>query len=199
MRVHPRRREVDLSMRRVSEDVKRQKLQEYKNNRKAKNMLAYIADKNNIPQQQMMNQVIEPLIEEFGDLYSGLLEIRRRGPQILTNIGVDEKLAQSIYELTLKELQKNTVSLIGQVNMRVFEPNGIEIIKDAFAELKKKSRKDSENIDINMYVISPPRYRISIETRDWKTAEQIWKEIQDTLKAFLSKYNAKLEFVREKT
>ncbi|UCG90535.1 MAG: S1 RNA-binding domain-containing protein [Candidatus Heimdallarchaeota archaeon] len=192
LRVDTARGEIDMSIRRVSEPQRRSKLNEFKQENRARGLITVACEKVEVS----VNSVEESLLGKFGSIYEGLIKAREGGVSLLTEIGIPEAAAEEIHQLALKELQPPTVRLNGLVKITCYEPEGVILLKKFFTSYNKNFNKKYKSSDINIQIISPPDYRCVIESGDWRTAEGIWKDVQKETEQFFASYDAEYSFER---
>jgi len=200
MRVTVQRQEVDLSIRRVSDSQKRETLQLHKQELRARGIIKAIGERLNLNIDETTTKIIEPLESKYGNLFSVLEMARDEGESVITSVGLSKEIAEEIVSTATKELERASVSLSGKAKISSYDPEGVDIIKEAFevasdATLKKKA------IDVSVHVISAPEYKIVIDADDWKNAEKYWSIFQETfIKTFKKKSTTEpliMEFIRE--
>lgn len=196
LRVNPHRGEVDLSMRRVSESQKREKLTELRNEKRARRLLEVIRERLNMNEDEFYEKVEIPILESFPNYHQALLQSAQIGPEVLEKTGIDKEIAKAIHDLTSKEYEKSGVELIGIITTSVYSGQGAKILRQCFEDAYNEALKVSDEIKIEMAVEAAPRYRVNIRASDWKKAENAWKIIQDVFTSTLSSYDAEFDFQR---
>ncbi|WP_455143177.1 S1 RNA-binding domain-containing protein [Candidatus Hodarchaeum mangrovi] len=193
LRVDEARGEIDMSIRRVSEPQKRAKLNEFKQENRARGIVAVACEKSNIKTEE-----IEKLImTEYGSIYDGLINAREGSVDILTKIGIPKEAAEEIYQLAVKELEPPKVELFGYIDITCYEADGALHIRNFFKSYEKNFSKKFKGSNFLIQIISPPEYRCVIESNDWKSAETIWKDLQDGATEFFKQYDAEVSFKRK--
>ena len=193
LRIDTARGEIDMSIRRVSEPQRRNKLTEFKQENRARGIVTVACEKVEVS----ADTVEESLLGEFGSIYEGLIKTREGGVELLAEIGIPEALAQEIHELALKELQPPTVRLTGIVKITCYESDGVNFLKKFFKSYNKNVNKKYKGSEINIQIISPPDYRYVIESGDWRNAEGIWKNVQKEIEQFFAPYDTEYSFERQ--
>ncbi len=196
LRVNPHRGEVDLSMRRVSESQKREKLTELRNEKRARRLLEVIRERLNMNEDSFYEKVEIPILENFQNYHQALLQSAQIGPEVLEKAGIDSEIAKAIHNLTAKEYEKTGVELIGIITASVYSGHGAQVLRQCFEKAYNEGIKIGEGIKIEMAVDAAPRYRVNIRAPDWKKAELTWKTIQDVFSNNLNNYDAELDFQR---
>lgn len=200
MRVTVQRQEVDLSIRRVTDSQKRETLQLHKQELRARGIIKAVGERLNFNADEISKNIIEPLENKYGNLFSVLEMARDDGESVITSVGLSKELAEELVATATRELERSSVSLSGRAKISSYDPQGVDIIKESFevaadATLKKKA------IDVSVHVISAPDYKITINADDWKNAEKYWFVFQETFtKNFKKKSKLEpllMEFIRE--
>ncbi|MHA2223643.1 MAG: S1 RNA-binding domain-containing protein [Candidatus Hodarchaeales archaeon] len=190
LRVDSARGEIDMSIRRVSEPQRRMKLNEFKQENRARGIIAVACENADIS----VDTVEKPLLSKYGSIFEGLIQIREGGIESLTEIGIPEAAATEIFQLAERELRPPMVQLFGQLSITCYESDGATLLKKFFKSFKNSFKKEHKGSKITIQIVSPPEYRLVVESRDWKTAENIWKGTQDKVTEFFHPYNSEVSF-----
>jgi len=178
LRVDPRRRQVDLSLRRVTKRGRREKLLLWKRNKKAESLLRSASERLGTPLAQIYEKARVPLEEAFGEAYEGLERAARDGVEVLLEQGLSKELAEVLTEIAKEKIKISMVKVKGNLRMSCAKPDGVHRIREAL--LKAKGVKVPRGADIKIYVVSPPKYRIEVTTSDYKEANTIMKKATET-------------------
>ncbi len=193
LRVDTARGEIDMSIRRVSEPQRRMKLNEFKQENRARGLVAVACENVNVS----ADDVEKILLGKFSSIYEGLISVREGTAEDFIEIGIPEAAAKEIHQLAVKELRPPTVQLTGLGKITCFNSNGVDLLKNFFKSFKKTSNKKYKSSKIIIQIVSPPDYRFVIESVDWKTAEGIWKDLQNETNQFFNTYDAEYSFERQ--
>ena len=88
---------------------------------------------------------------------------------------------------------KNTTAILTLQNSK---PKGLLIIKDTLEHAKEVG--ESEDADVTVYLVSPPKYRIVVSAEDYKSAENVLEKATTSAVKFISKNGGTGSFRREK-
>ncbi len=196
LQVDPHKKHIDLSLRRVSADAKRNKNEEWKRAQKAEKLLEIIANKNNMTLEEAYKQIGWPIEDRFGEIYKGFEVIGREGPSALQEMGISEDVAQQLMELIRDKIETPTIEIDGELSVQVPGPEGVEILKKALIQGVQTGNllaKDSTTI----YVVGPPRYRLKIVSHNYKDAEQILAAVIDSIKKIVEPNDGTVSFTRK--
>lgn len=178
LRVDPEKRQIDLSLRRVTKRERRERILLWKRDRKAESLLRSAAKKVGITFEEIYEKAGVPIEEKFGELYEGLERAAREGVEALIECGVPEDLASALTEVAKERIGVSVVKVKGTLNITCLAPNGVLKIKDALLKAKNVSRP--RGTDIEIYVRAAPRYSIEVTARDYKIAEDVLRRAVET-------------------
>ena len=196
LRVHAEKGHVDLSRRRVTKRDKREKLLSWKKDRKAESLLRTAAEKLNISFEEAYEKAGALIEKAFGELYYGLEKAAKDGVEVLMELGIDKELAVILEEIAKEKIQISLVNVKGILELQNPKPNGVLIIKDTLKYAKEVG--ESEDADVTVYLVSPPKYRIIVAAENYKSAENIMEKVTKSALKFISKNGGKGSFRREK-
>jgi translation initiation factor 2 subunit 1 len=195
LRVDIEKGHIDLSLRRVTKRERIDKMMFYKKDRKAEALLRGVAEKAGLSLEEVYEKVGEPVEKEFG-LYEGFEKAAKEGADVLTKIGVPEKLAQAFFEVSQERIKLPTVKVKGIIELSCMKPNGVKIIKEAFG--KGKKIEVSRDAKTRFYVIAAPRYAIEVMAENYKSAEDAMQKVAEAVVANVEKAGGHGVFRREK-
>lgn len=192
--VNPERGHIDLSLRRVQESKRKEKLQAVKQRQRAEKLFEVLAAELNVSVDEVKNRLGEALLRNYGSYYTGL-----------EAVALDEKEADKLnlppgWVKPFTALVKNSikipyVSVMGYVELRSYEPDGVNIIKEALKKIQNYKTDPNSKIEVNY--ISPPMYRVKVVSPDYKTAERLLKSSAEEGIAYIRKHSGVGEFHRK--
>jgi translation initiation factor 2 subunit 1 len=196
LRVNPEKGLVDLSLRRVTKREKKEKILSWKKDRKADSMLRSASEKLNIPLEQVYEKAGSLIEKEFGEIHEGLEKTAKEGAGFLLKLGVPENMALVLDEIAKEKIKISTVNIKGILEIQCTKPNGANLIKDALLSAQKA--EEIEGIEVQVYVVAPPKYRVVVSAEDYKRAESVLKKVTETAIETIQKLGGKGSFKREK-
>ncbi|HDM89150.1 MAG TPA: hypothetical protein ENG65_04075 [Candidatus Bathyarchaeota archaeon] len=150
----------------------------WKQSRRAEGLMRSVSQRLNIPLKDLYEKAWVPLEETFGTAYEGLERAARDGVDVLLDIGLPRDLAEALTEVAKEKIKVASVKVKGILNVSCVKPDGVLRIKKALMEAK--SVKAPRGSSVRIYVISPPKYRVEVTARDYKTANQIMQRVAET-------------------
>jgi translation initiation factor 2 subunit 1 len=196
LRVQADKGQVDLSKRRVTKRDKKEKIQAWKKDRKAEGLLRTAAEKLNISFEEAYEKAGALIENAFGDLHDGLEKTAKDGIDVLLGLGIEKELAVTLEEIAKEKIQISLVSVKGILEIQNPQPKGVLVIKETLKHAQEVGK--SEGADVNIYLVSPPKYRIVVSAEDYKSAESILETAANSAVEHITTNGGKGSFKREK-
>jgi translation initiation factor 2 subunit 1 len=193
LRVDPTKNHIDLSLKRVNEHQRRDKIQEWKNNQKADKLFEMVADKLGKTYDQCYKDFGNNLAKKYGSLYDAFEECAYDN-NTLINDGFNEDWFKEFKSIAEDNISIPFVQIKGILVMTCWDPEGIKHIKEA---LSIAEESEYEDVSIEVKYIGAPRYLISVKAPDYKIAENELKKAVDKASEYIIKFNGESEFKRE--
>ena len=194
LRVDHEKGHIDLSLRRVTKRERIEKIMSWKKERKADALLRGVAEKTGITPEEV-NQKIVTVIAQKYDLYEAFEKAAIEGPEVLTDLGIAENIAQAFADVAQERIHVKLVKVRGVLEVKVAKPNGVKVIKEAFHKAKGEKIKDAK---ITFYVIAAPKYSIEVQAENYKRAEDVMQKTADNVVNYITKVGGQGSFRREK-
>ncbi|CDG65994.1 MAG: translation initiation factor 2 subunit 1 [Methanobacterium sp.] len=189
LRVNPKKGHVDVSMKRIREDQRTRKIQQWKIEQKAEKLLEFAAKSLGKDLDAAYDEVGYAIMDEFGDLYGAFEISAEEGANPLIERGMDETWANAITEVAKKNISPPEVQITGYVDLTSYAPDGVEIIRTALKSINKDN--------VTVQCVGAPRYRLLVKSSDYITAETILKDAADKAIATVLEAGGEGEFYRE--
>jgi len=192
LRINRERKQIDLSLRRVTDFQRRQKVNEIKQEQLAEKIAEFVARQRKLDVKELYSSIMQKISRDYDSLYS-FFEDLIEDESLFEKYGLDKELKEPILEVVRQRIKPPLVSIGGYFVIKSFEPDGIEIIKDAL-NLAKKEGGDSFTITYS----GAGKYNFSIIAKDYKEAESRFSHIKEVLQDFVKSKNSMFEAVRVK-
>ena len=190
-KVNSKRGDIDLSLKQISKDQKKQKLKEVKKFEKGKTLLQNVQEKAKLSDNEI-EKLEDSIFSKFDSVYDAFIEIGRNGIESVKELKLAKKTAVAIEEICSK-IKLPSVEIRGIIEITSGRTDGVEIIKKILLdELKKDS-----TIDITY--LGAPKYRLSITSDNFKSAEKLLKPIIAEIQTNIEKKKGSFKFTREES
>ncbi len=193
--------QIDISIKRVSDGLKRKKVEETKRYKTALTLLEMGAKKRKINFETARAEVEDLCTQYYGSLYQAFEEALFGGENAFIDAGVTEEWSNVLTDIAKKNMTIPKVEISRDLEIICWEGNGVNLIRDA---LKKagKSREEIEagveELDMNIYVRGAPIYRFVISARDYELAEELMSKAISAIEDSLTNYSASVKVVETK-
>jgi translation initiation factor 2 subunit 1 len=195
LRVNVEKGHIDLSLRRVTKRERIEKIKSWKKERKGDALLYAVGERAGLSKEEIYQKVGAILEEKIG-IYDGFENAVKDGPESLVKYGISEDLAKLIAQVADERIKIKTVTLRGVLVVRCMKPNGVRCIKEAFFNAKKANV--SKGTKIEFAVIAAPKYRVEVSADNWKTAENLLKNVTQSVVENITSVGGHGEFKAEK-
>jgi translation initiation factor 2 subunit 1 len=189
LRVTPSKGHVDASLKRIREDQRTKKIQQWKIEQKAEKFLELAGKSLNKDLDTSYKEVGYKLIDIFGDIYGAFESSAEEGESALLDEGIPQEWVEIIVDVANKNITPPEVQISGYVDIETFVPNGVEIIKEAL--------KAAESDNIRVQSVGAPRYRLTVKSTDYIQAEKDLKDAAQRCIDIVNSSNGNAEFLRE--
>jgi len=171
LRTDLEKKHVDLSLRRVSEREKKDKLLEWKQENRGRRLLDLVAEKMKVPSEDAYQKIGTLLEDKFGNIYKGLERTVIEGEEALLKIGVPSDWSSAILDVAKSKIHARHVQIRGTLQLTCPAPNGVEVLHEAFS--KALNTRKPKSVEVQIHAIGPPRYRIEVIAENFKQAEKV--------------------------
>ena len=182
-------RDIDLSLKQVSKDQKKQKLKEVKKYEKGKTLFQNVQDKAKLTDEEV-EKIEDKIYTKFDSVYDAFMEIARNGIDTIKELKLAKKTTVAVEEICSK-IKLPSVEIRGIMEITNNKSDGVEIIKKTLLDVIKK---DSA---MDITYLGAPKYRISITSEDFKSAEKSLKPIIEEIQTNIEKKKGSFKFTRE--
>ena len=195
-KVNPHRGDIDLSLKQISKDQKKQKLKEVKRYEKGNTLLQSVQDKLNLSEDDI-TKLEDKIYTKFDSVYDAFIEIGRRGESVVENMGIDNKIVQVMLNVASK-IKLPSVEIRGVMEITSSRSNGVEVIKEVLQNAIPDN-KDSATEKTEITYLGAPKYRLSVISEDFKSAEKAIKPIVAEIQSRIEKKKGTFSFTREES
>ena len=168
---------LELSLKSVSEERRRERLQEWKNEQRSTQLFKVLAEKVGWDE-ETRDSYSEELINSFGTLYSSLEEAATN-ESALTDAGVAGDWLKNFIEIAVENIIPPFVEIRGTFKLSINIPNGVSVIKEALIAAESYTSEVDEVL-VSCYYNGAPEYRIELRAPDFKTAEDLWNNVSSS-------------------
>ncbi|MCD6456466.1 MAG: translation initiation factor IF-2 subunit alpha [Methanophagales archaeon] len=177
LHVDAQRGHIDLSLKAVKESQKKERIKEWKREKKVKNLLSLALSSSTAVKigSEELDEVERKLVDTYGSLYDAFVEVVKVGKEALTPLGINPESVDAIHEVAVTNVKIPSVQISGYVELTCPLSDGVEIIKKALKKAEKVAgtNTNTNGVKVECSYIAAPRYKIRVTAPDYKKAENV--------------------------
>jgi len=178
---------IDLSLRRVTEGQRRDKINQMKKEQKAEKIIEIIAKEMKKDPQKLYEEITKDIFTDYDYLHEFFEDIVNEEADI-KSIKLNAKIEKPLLELIKQRMVPPEVTIEGTLTLTTYKNNGIDLIKETFSKMKDKS--------ISHKYLGGGKYKILIKDKDYEVVEKKYKTKLEKAISFFEKEVGEANFVR---
>ncbi len=175
--------QVDVSLKRVSEEEKRKKQEQVSLDKRAEKLLEVAISESKAKLDY--ETVKKTIIDHFGDLFS-CFQSAFDDEKNFGDLDVPQSLKSAITEVAKKNIKKAVIEISGIASITCYDGDGVNKIKNML-DLSK---------EVSVTYLGAPRYKFSVTSDNYKSAEKSLASAVEHIKGFADKNNCDFNFER---
>lgn len=185
VRAERSRREVDLSLRQVTNEERRNKLIEWKQREKSMTILVMAKNKLGMDDRQF-SDLLAKLQDQYGTLYEALEDAAKRGEKTFASMGLGPELVNELSTAAREKIASPRYEVGSIVEMSSNAADGISQIRKALAAGMGASSVG----EIKMTYVGAPRYRVRVTADDYKQADKVMSAVLQKMEESIGKHGS---------
>ena len=181
LRIDSRQGHIDVSLRRVNENQRREVVELMKQEQKCENIIEFVAKELKQDPKKLYDKIFKVVLKNYSYLHQAFTDV------ITGDYDVSSfKLPSDVSELLLKTIQQRikppVVEIKSKLHIECYEPGGVNVVKDM---LKSFVNLDKEKV--NIHYLGGGSYQIILNDEVYDEIQQYYNSIEDMLSAKASK------------
>ena len=187
------RERVDLSIKSVSEERRRDTIQSWKNEQRAHQIMGVVAERTGWDDEKT-TEISEEMTEIFVTLY-GALEECAISETALSDNGFSGDWMSTVIELAVENIIPPFVEIRGLFNIEVWDSKGVYAIQEALLAAEAAAEGE-EDATLTCHYDGAPEYRVDIKAPDYETAERMWERAQTAATESIASVDGSIDIER---
>jgi len=183
------REEIDLSLKQVSREQRKNKLRDVKQFQKGKGIIKNIQEKAKLSDDDV-EKLEDKIFSKYDAVYDGIIDVATNGIKVFVDLKLPKKTLDIIEAVSTK-IKLPSVEIRGILELTDHSSNGVENIRNSLQGFEKT------NQSVEILYVGAPKYRISITAPDFKSAEKTLKPILEDIEKNIGKNKGSFKFTRE--
>jgi translation initiation factor 2 subunit 1 len=193
IRTSKSRAEIDLSLRQVSGEERKEKLIAVKKADRAKVILENIRNKMKLDQEDM-RKYSQALEDEFDSSYDALEEVVRKGAKAIQKLDLPSEFVEVLEEVAKEKIVIPSVAIRGEVEIITDHPDGRSLILQALTAAQSVKTGGAK---ITVTYLGSSRYKLDVTAENYKVAEKALLLATEKAKDIIDKKKGKFSFKRD--
>lgn len=189
LKVNKEKGHIDLSLRRVSDMQKKEKMDEIKSEQKAERIIKDIANELDREVEEVYTEITENVFEEYPYVYKFFYDLAKDEISISDFID-DEEISELVKEKASERFKPSKVEIEGEFNIKSYESDGVGLIKDTI-------QKVISDEDITFTYEGGGQYTIRVKAEKYPEAEDKLSNAEEIIREELEGTESSVKFNRE--
>jgi translation initiation factor 2 subunit 1 len=187
--------QIDLSVKDVNEHQRSDKIQDWKNEKKADKWmsLAFGEDMSDEKYATVANE----LLAEYGSLYDGFEQAAIHGDEALDGTDLSDEEVATIVETARDNVSVPYVNVTGYVQLRSPNPDGVDDVRAAL-EAAEGNGEVPDEVELGVTYVGAPEYRIKVQAPSYKVAEDALEASAERARGAITDRGGSAQFHRER-
>ncbi len=190
LRVDTSKGQVDLSLKRINDHQRREKVQAWKNEQRALRLVEQVALALKTPTDEAIDQFGPHLVERYGSLFAAF-EVASADPKRFQKENERSAWAAAFLKVARDNIVPPHVTILGTLEATDPGADGVEHVR---AALLAAENVDPESVEVQY--VGAPRYRIRVTASQYKQAEETLKRATEAAIKVLKSEGGEGNFVR---
>jgi translation initiation factor 2 subunit 1 len=173
LRIDPGKGQIDLSLKRINDHQRREKIQGWKNEQRATKLLGLVGEKLKLDLDGVATQFAEEIVEKHGSLFHAF-EVASADPKKFQKEHGKAAWVTAFLEIAQENLAPPQIVIRGTLEVTAPSEDGVEAVRAALLEAESV---DPESVTV--HYVGAPRYRIQVHGTQYKQAEEMLKRATD--------------------
>jgi len=179
---------IDLSLRRVNDAQRRNKMDSIKQEQKAENIIESVAKQMKKETNELYEDVSSKVFEKYEYIHDCFNDIVDKDFN-LEKLGMDKKLTEALTKVVKEKIKPSAVQIKGILKIVSHDPNGLDIIKKTLQRAEKLGKGF-----VKITYAGAGNYNVIVDADDYKTAEKFLKTSTDSAIKYIEKQGGEGEF-----
>ncbi len=191
LRLDPAKNQIDLSLKRINDHQRREKIQGWKNEQKAARLVALVGQQLKVEPDAMPALFADALVERYGSLFEAF-EVASADPKRFQKEGGKAAWVTAFLRVAGENIPPPQVTIKGTLEVSDSAPDGLLRVQSALAEAEAV---DPEAVTVQY--VGAPRYRVQVRGTQYKQAEETLKRATEAAIARIKAGGGQGTFARQ--
>ncbi|RME31102.1 S1 RNA-binding domain-containing protein [Candidatus Woesearchaeota archaeon] len=187
LRIDEEQGHIDLSLRRVSDNLRRQKNALIKQELKAEKIIENLAAELKEDPDKLYEVIAKPILEAYEYVHMAFQE-HVDGEFDLRKLNIPKKILSALITRVEEKIKPRSVTISGRLTIETYAPDGIEDVKTALTQ--------GLNDNTKIHYLGSGAYKIDVTAEDYKAAEALLDKSVAAITASIKQRGGEATFKR---
>lgn len=173
LRVDTAKGQIDLSLKRINDHQRREKVQAWKNEQRALRLAGQVAEAMGKPAEEAIEIFGPALIDRYGSLFASF-EVASADPKRFQKENDRAAWVTAVLRVARENIVPPRVTILGTLEIHDVQATGVDHVREALLAAEKV---DPEAVEVQY--VGAPRYRVRVQAGQYKQAEETLKKATD--------------------
>ncbi|HTT17284.1 MAG TPA: translation initiation factor IF-2 subunit alpha [Thermoplasmata archaeon] len=173
LRVDLSKGQIDLSLKRINDHQRREKVQAWKNEQRALRLVAQVATEIGKTAEEGVDLFGPTLVERYGSLFAAF-EVASADPKRFQKENEKAPWASAVLKVAGENIVPPRVTILGTLEIKDLQASGVDHVRAALLAAEKV---DPEAVEVQY--VGAPRYRVRVQASQYKVAEETLRKATD--------------------
>ena len=190
LHLDPAKSQIDLSLKRINDHQRREKIQSWKNEQRALRLVAVVGTALKTDVDGAVAQFGDTLVGQYGSLFAAFEAAAADGKKFAKDVG-KTPWATAFVKVAHDNILPPRVAIGGILELTDSSADGLEHVRGALLDAE---RVDPEQVTVQY--VGAPRYRVLVEGTQYKQAEETLKRATEAALAKIREAGGQGTFTR---
>ncbi|MFT4325956.1 MAG: S1 RNA-binding domain-containing protein [Candidatus Woesearchaeota archaeon] len=172
---------IDVSLRRVNESQRKEKVESMKQEAKSEKILDFVADALKIDKKKFYTDVFAKVTNHYPFLHEAFIAYVA-GEFDIKTLGLDKKVTDLLDDTIRQRIKPPKVEIKAKIKIECYDPSGVEKVKNMLVEIQGYDVEHS-----SVYYLGAGTYMFHIEGEEYKPLEDVYDKVEALLEKNISK------------
>ena len=182
---------IDLSLRRVNESQKRNKLSDIKLEQKAEKIVENFSKEIKKDGVKLYSEIMKAISKKYSSLNAFFQDVIEKKTSF-SEFDIEKTMAGKLLKLVKQRIKPPEVEISGMLSLQSYEVDGVEIVKETLKKIEE-AVKDKGSISY----VGAGKYKIRVIAKEYKTAEKLLDSAKEKALKYIEEKKGTGEFVRD--
>jgi len=173
LRIDTAKGQIDLSLKRINDHQRREKVQAWKNEQRALRLASQVGTSLGKSADDAAALFGPTLVEKYGSLFAAF-EVASADPKRFQKENEKAAWVTAFLKVARENIVPPRVTVLGTLEIKDLQPDGVTHVKAALLAAEKV---DPESVTVQY--VGAPKYRLRVEAGQYKQAEETLKKATD--------------------